>query len=131
MKTKIAVVLAVLIGTLPAFALPPPGGRPGPSPRPAPVRVVHRAAPRPAPAPRHHHDGPSRGLANALAITGLVATSLEILSDLGDLFAPPRQEVIVVPAQTPAQNVVYVPAGSVVTSPSYGSTVQVVTVPAR
>ena len=131
MKNKIAVVLAVLIGTLPAFALPPPGGgRPGPS-RPAPV--VRRAAPRPAPAPHHHDRGPSRGLANALAITGLVATSIEILSDLGDLFSPPRQEVIVVPAQTPAQNVVYVPAGSVVTSPTYGttSTVQVITVPAR
>ena len=122
MKAKLAVGLAVLIGTLPAFALPPPGGRPAPA-RPAgraPV-VVHRAAPAPRPAPARHHDrGPSRGLANAVAITELVAVSVDVLAGLCELFSP-REEVIVVPAAQPAQNVIYVPAN--------GS--QVITVPAR
>lgn len=118
MKRKLAVAMAVLIATVPAFALPP-GGRPAPARRPATPVVVRRAAPRPAPAPRHH-GGPSRGLANAVAITELVAVSVGVVGELIDLFSP-REEIIVVPAPQPAQNVIYVPAG--------GS--QVITVPAR
>ena len=122
MKTKLAVAMAVLIATVTAFALPPPGGRPAPARMPASPVVVRRAAPRPAPAPapRHHHGGPSRGLANAVAITELVAVSVGVVGELIDLFSP-REEVIVVPAPQPAQNVIYVPAN--------GS--QVITVPVR
>ena len=110
MKTKLAVAMAVLIATVPAFALPP-GGRPAPPRTPATPVVVRRSAPRPAPAapaPRHH-GGPSSGLANAVAITELVAVSVGVLGELIDIFSP-REEVIVVPATQPAQNVIYVPA---------------------
>lgn len=120
MKTKIAVVMAVLIATVPAFALPP-GGRPAPARTPATPVVVRRSAPRQAAAPaRRHHGGPSSGLANAVAITELVAVSVGVLGELIDIFSP-REEVIVVPATQPAQNVIYVPANGT----------QVITVPAR
>jgi hypothetical protein len=67
-----------------------------------------------------HHGGPSRGLANAVAITELVAVSVGVVGELIDLFSP-REEIIVVPTPQPAQNVIYVPASSS----------QVITVPVR
>ena len=110
MKTRICFVLAVLMSTIPAFALPPPKvsvPKTGGGPKLIPVLRDDFFEPS-----RNYKvsPAPSRGLANAVFISGAVATGLHLLNELEKgndnpsvKVAPPgvsRNQILVTPADT-------------------------------
>ena len=107
MKTKTLLALAILASSIPVFALPPPKvsvPKHGGGPKLIPVLRDDFLEPSKG---YKVSPSPSRGMANAVFISGAVATGLRFLNELGKgnepevKVAPPgvsRNQILVTPA---------------------------------
>ena len=110
MKTKTILLLALLAAVVPAFALPPPkvsAPKTGGGPKLIPVLRKDFLEPSNA---YKVSPAPSRGMANAVFISGAVATGLRVLEEISNgndtpsvKVAPPgvyRNQILVTPRDT-------------------------------
>lgn len=83
MKTKSVFALAVLICSIPVFALPPPKvSRPKTGGGPSLIPPLRKDFLEPSKSYKVS-PAPSRGLANAVFISGAISTGLQVLNEMG------------------------------------------------